>query len=100
MGVDVLKRFMIWVIAIMVLFSMGCESYGGETPEEAYERGYQKGQDDQEPSESEIEDGEFALSEATDEAFHRGYQEGYCNGYDAGYYDAENGYDYFLLGTL
>ena len=38
-----MKKFMVWIIAIMVLFSMGCESYGGETPEEAYERGYQEG---------------------------------------------------------
>ena len=76
-----MKKFMVWIIAIMVLFSMGCESYGGETPEEAYERGYQEGQENWEPSESQIEDGKFALSEATDEAFHEGY-------------DAENGYDY------
>lgn len=89
-----MKKFMVWIIAIIVLFSMGCESYGGETPEEAYERGYQEGQENWEPSECQIEDGEFALSEATDEAFHKGYQEGYSSGYEAGYYDAENGYDY------
>ena len=56
-----MKKFMVWIIAIMVLFSMGCESYGGETPEESYERGYQEGQENWEPSESQIEDGEFAL---------------------------------------
>lgn len=89
-----MRKLIICLVCLIALFSVGCVSSGGETSQDAYERGYQDGQENWEPSDAEIEEGEAYYSEMQDEAFHDGYREGYAAGYSAGYQASEDGEPY------
>ena len=79
-----MKKFMVWIIAIMVLFSMGCESYGGETLKEAYERGYQEDKRTGNPLRVKSKMVSLLCLKPLMRLSHEGYQEGYSSGYKAG----------------